>query len=829
MEVMYYLLKVSACTVLFFAFYLLVLRKLTFFKINRFYLLFTLMISFIIPTLHFTVEREIVQAEVINTPEIIPIAEVTNQAFQIPVQTENVAVLEEGFDYYSLLPYLYLSIVVGLLLVATWRLFQLVKHTRNCFERINGLKIVPKAKGFTNCSFFNYVFIDEKSLTETELNILLKHEEVHAKQFHSIDKIILMILKAVLWFNPIVYLYDKALEEAHEYEADDATSQNFGTTEYAGLLLRLAISKSEMPLVHNFVKSPIKERIKMLFNSKSKNMKKLMYLLALPIGLGLLWGFTVDVVDVLPSPKNEDKVFTLVLDAGHGGRNKGAEVKGYTEKDIALTMSNKIKALAEASGIKVVTTRVDDENISINDRAKAEGTVLLSLHVNSSPKTTANGIEMITSGSYNNDLKLPKSNSITYYLYKELKNITGIKVNNKPKLSNILLLNQSQNPGILLEMGYLTNKSDFDFITSEKKQDELAKLIVAGILVYKEKLPAAEEMRAKFKKSSEEFNVKYTAWKNSELYKRLTDESKKFKAQTLIGTVHSLNYINFGAMPTLDGFILKSNNKLYRIYIGRNEVKSLSVKAGDEVSLYAPKAEVWFDSEYPAIKPKNLTILKSVGAAPAKSESKPKLISSTSMNVDTKNSITYIKNGIMEIGDTKLEAEGITWDTNNGIITAKSATLITKNGDKIVSKSIIYDVRKGTFKAVAASGNSARKSSTTSPYIVNKSPEIENPTISAAYQLLKSLKANNDSLKMNFMLDKILLITGKVNLNIDGYALTGRVMQVEKDSNLIKAHMATLTDRNGIKVSGDVIEFDLISKNYKVTQPVGAAYMYMKN
>ena len=79
------------------------------------------------------------------------------------------------------------------------------------------------------------------------------------------------------------------------------------------------------------------------------------------------------------------------------------------------------------------------------------------------------------------------------------------------------------------------------------------------------------------------------------------------------------------------------------------------------------------------------------------------------------------------------------------------------------------------------------------------------------------------------MFDKILLISGKVNLNVDGYALTGRVMQVEKDSNLITAHLATFTDKDGIKVSGDVIEFDLISKNYKVTKPVGSAYMYMKN
>ena len=76
----------------------------------------------------------------------------------------------------------------------------------------------------------------------------------------------MMICKAILWFNPIVYLYNEALEQVHEYEADHLSSLSFGNKEYAGLLLKLAIIKSDMPLVHNFVKSPVKERIKMLFS-----------------------------------------------------------------------------------------------------------------------------------------------------------------------------------------------------------------------------------------------------------------------------------------------------------------------------------------------------------------------------------------------------------------------------------------------------------------------------------------------------------------------------------------------------------------------------------
>ncbi|RZL28910.1 MAG: hypothetical protein EOO96_20355, partial [Pedobacter sp.] len=367
MELLTYLLKVSACTVLFFAFYLLVLRRLTFFKTNRFYLLVTLLLSFIIPTLNFTIEREVPAAAVVFDQPTIVNREKEVAQIQIPNQIAYSPIAEESFDWYAVLPYLYFGIVACLLFIATWRILQLVKHTKNGAERINGLKIVSKTNGFTNCSFFNYVFIDNKSLTEAELQVLLKHEQVHAQQLHSVDKVLLIIAKAFLWFNPVVYLYDKALEQAHEYEADEATSQSFGTEQYANLLLRLAIAKSEMPLVHNFVKSPIKARIKMLFNSKSKNMKKLMYLLAVPVGLGLLWGFTVKVVEV--SRRTE---ITEIKTEGNG------DLKAKISKKDPLwnkTIKGKIKSILITEVGEVLNFKYDNGLIRVFNYAKGKVSV----------------------------------------------------------------------------------------------------------------------------------------------------------------------------------------------------------------------------------------------------------------------------------------------------------------------------------------------------------------------------------------------------------------------------------------------------------------------
>ncbi len=296
MELLNYLLKVSACSALFFAFYILVLRRLTFFKLNRFFLLFSLLLSFSIPAFEFTVERI---AKPVMFDREIGVAQVHRSNGLQAFSSLNDQ-LQQNWDWLSLLTMIYVGIVATLLIFAIWKLIQLFRHASSGGSEVNGLKIVPKEKGFTNCSFFNYVFIDENSLTRDELEVLLIHEEVHAKQLHSIDKILLITLKAILWFNPIIYLYDRALEEAHEYDADETTSKNVGTDAYAYLLLKLAVIKSDMPLVHNFVKSPIKLRIKMLFNSKSERVTKWAYLFVFPLSVTLVWSFAVNVVYAAP-------------------------------------------------------------------------------------------------------------------------------------------------------------------------------------------------------------------------------------------------------------------------------------------------------------------------------------------------------------------------------------------------------------------------------------------------------------------------------------------------------------------------------------------------
>ena len=560
--------------VLFFAFYLLVLKKLTFFKFNRFYLLATLFLSFVIPSLQITVERVVEQVPIVlEEPVEFSATEIHSMEMDPHfVAAESTVAEVMSIDWLSLIPYAYIIVASLILLFGLKKLVLLLKHTKQKAIAVNGLKLVSKADGFTNCSFFNYVFINEQSLTKTELNILLQHESVHAKQYHSVDKILMMLAKSALWFNPVVYLWDKALEQVHEYEADEATSNNFGSKEYASLLLKLAVEQNRSPLVHNFVKSPVKERIKMLFNSKSTNMKKLMYLLVAPIVLGLIWGFTVKVIEVFPN-ETEQSDFVLVLDAGHGGKQKGAEVNGITEKELTLAIAQKVNAIAKSKGIKVVMTRNADEDVSFKERLGKEGAVLVSLHVNSEPTSKAeqsNGIEVFTAIGDEGNEKNRLTGKLASQMLKAFQNLNGIDAESNPKNKNLLLLRESKIPTVILELGYLTNKSDFQFITNKEKQQELAKSIIDAVIAYKN-LPDLKTIN-----NTTKDDKLIDGGITSEL-NRLTEKTgKELFGKTIKGKVKTILFTEVGEVLNF-----AYDKGVVRVF---NPIKG-KVKIGDELSM----------------------------------------------------------------------------------------------------------------------------------------------------------------------------------------------------------------------------------------------------
>nr|WP_294948557.1 M56 family metallopeptidase [uncultured Mucilaginibacter sp.] len=278
MKTLIYLLQVSACTGIFYAFYYLFLRRLTFFTVNRWYLLASLLLSFVIPALSFTVDA------VAPSPMMEPVIYV--QKMQTITQAEpavNIVNNTQPFDWMNAVKLAYMTIAtisVLHLIVTLMSFFGRMKRKK--LMQIGNVRVLKGDKKIGNSSFLNVIFIDMDELEPEEIKQIIAHEMLHVKLMHSADRIVARVVQVILWFNPFAYLYMRSIEENHEFEVDRIAAGEDEKGIYAQLLFKLAVS-GQSYLFHSFSKVPLKKRIAMLFNKPTSNMKKIIYLLILPV------------------------------------------------------------------------------------------------------------------------------------------------------------------------------------------------------------------------------------------------------------------------------------------------------------------------------------------------------------------------------------------------------------------------------------------------------------------------------------------------------------------------------------------------------------------
>lgn len=278
MDLLIYLLKVSCSLLVFYSVFYLFFRKLTFFEWNRAYLLTGILFSYLAPLFTFELPSKVnqISSRAVNTvfvlEDVSPLTQVS------PLKEA-----EKWGIHFSMEALLLLLYGAG----ALWMLIRLASNLRGMVRKIKsspliykeGLQII-EAEGM-NASFFHFVFLNKSLLSPQEQEGVLAHEKCHVQKGHSIDVLLLEINKAILWFNPLVYLYKYSLLQTHEYEVDSCVTRHLDKATYAHLLLKLN-SQSSASLLHLFSHHPVSSRIHMLFTKNSSAMKKLTYMLFLP-------------------------------------------------------------------------------------------------------------------------------------------------------------------------------------------------------------------------------------------------------------------------------------------------------------------------------------------------------------------------------------------------------------------------------------------------------------------------------------------------------------------------------------------------------------------
>lgn len=280
-----YLLLVNIYLVLFYAFYVLLLRKETFFQLNRIYLVTAALLSFFIPLIQVDWVRNLFITQ-----------QVKYTIYSSPVMVYGFKPMEA--THISIGQILAVLYGAGILFLSVRLIWQLIKLKR----------VINQPQATAAYSFFKKVKLNEENADNL---IIEAHEQVHAQQWHSADVLLIELIMIINWFNPVVYMYRFAIKHIHEYIADrQAVQAGTNKAEYALLLLSQTFNTPAHQLVNPFFNhSLLKQRIIMLQKNKSQRISLIKYGLSAPLFILML---------ILSSATiNNSKTVTVINNKAH--------------------------------------------------------------------------------------------------------------------------------------------------------------------------------------------------------------------------------------------------------------------------------------------------------------------------------------------------------------------------------------------------------------------------------------------------------------------------------------------------------------------------------
>ncbi len=266
------------------------LKKETFFNYNRFYLLITPLLAVLLPFLNIEFLGQTAPAEAFRNiektvwlPEVFIGAENIEAANSV---TPSETVQPSTTNWW--LPAYFSGLSTSLLILGL-KLKKLIQLSRkSTITKSEGYKIYNVRNSNIAFTFFNHVFIGD-AISDQERDQIMAHELIHVREKHSLDLFIFEILKIVLWFNPLVYLYQNRLATVHEFIADKAAVKTSGKKNYYEQLLNTAFGAQNISFVNQFFShSLIKKRIIMLQKKNSKTISKFKFLIIIPLMLAML-------------------------------------------------------------------------------------------------------------------------------------------------------------------------------------------------------------------------------------------------------------------------------------------------------------------------------------------------------------------------------------------------------------------------------------------------------------------------------------------------------------------------------------------------------------
>jgi TonB family protein len=270
------MVKVAVYMIAFYLVYSILLSRDTSYARNRVYIILSLISSLIFPliTLQTFIQLNIQFFGKILSEVIVTASANTNKAFNQGMTSSGL--LQIVYSVYIIVVFIFLF----KLLIDFFNLLFLIllhKKERSRIIRFHGFR----TSGF---SAMGYIFINIR-LSPDDAGEIIRHEQNHLKQNHFIDIIFIEIIKAVQWFNPVVYLFNRSLRAIHEYQADqECLSSGIPMVNYQSLLLSQIFKSKAFNLTNSFSNpSLIKKRMVMMTKKRTSAFASAKILIVVPV------------------------------------------------------------------------------------------------------------------------------------------------------------------------------------------------------------------------------------------------------------------------------------------------------------------------------------------------------------------------------------------------------------------------------------------------------------------------------------------------------------------------------------------------------------------
>ena len=319
-----YILKVNALLIVVFGFYYFFLRKETFFSAIRFYFLIGILGSLLLPLIKW---KKVIYVQLQENRTF-------DQQFLLSINEEVSLSWWKQITPIEWLSYILLVSMLIMLMIFVYKFYKLLSHIKQLtITKYEEQKIKIDYMSKEAYSFWNWIVLPCNFKQIDNYKLIILHEKIHVVQKHSIDLLLINVVKSVFWFNPFLRFLERAIKLNLEYIVDEKVVSQQNSYDYQLTLVQFQQQTHSNKLVSSFGTSDLKKRIIKINQPKSKNMKRLKFLCIAPIIGCFFYLFQVE-VNAKIAPK--DHVVT-VLDT--------LQISTVDENDREPSMLNKEELL----------------------------------------------------------------------------------------------------------------------------------------------------------------------------------------------------------------------------------------------------------------------------------------------------------------------------------------------------------------------------------------------------------------------------------------------------------------------------------------------------